>query len=298
MWRGIRKVTPMRFNPEWLQIPEYVREECRACQAAVEPGLFETGLIVDANNVMYRLAFAASKDIRTVEDMPTVFVERVRKVATEIGADLVVCGIDSGVSLRRSMLGASKKPGKTPEEEAVVELAREALRLLRGPAPDQYRWLNPRFLDGYEGDDICAAVAVSGLCVHTVLYSTDSDLYQVTDGSGVVQMSPADGRFLKSEVPQRLVPGVKALMGDQSDSVEGLKGVGPKTALALMRGEKERDLTPDEALLVRHNMTLVCLPFPGSRLCLTGADCFFRRPVNEMGDRAGAAEEDSEPLPF
>jgi len=33
------------------------------------------------------------------------------------------------------MLGASKKPDKTPEEEAVVALGREALGILRGKHP-------------------------------------------------------------------------------------------------------------------------------------------------------------------
>lgn len=289
-------------------IPDYTRDEMQACRAAVKTGMYETGLIVDANNVIYRLAFAASKDVSDAAGMLQVFVDRVQATAKDIGADLVVCCMDYGVSLRRSMLGATKKPDKNPEQEAVIDLAREALKLLREPAPDQYKWFNPRWLDGYEADDLAAAFAVSQLCVHTVLYSTDSDLYQVTTGSGVVQMSPATGKFLVSEVPQPLVPGVKALSGDDSDSVVGLKhvplrlngteqvgGVGPVTALKILRGDTVLDLPPDQTLRVRNNLTLTALPFPGSHQCLIGAE-FVRVP--SFDEHPTGDVDELESLPF
>ena len=288
-------------------IPDYTRDEVQACRAAVKTGMYETGLIVDANNVIYRLAFAASKDVSDAAGMLMVFMERVRDTAKDIGADLVVCCMDYGVSLRRSMLGATKKPDKNPEQEAVIDLAREALKLLRDPFPDQYKWFNPCWLDGYEADDLAAAFAVSQLCVHTVLYSTDSDLYQVTNGSSVVQMSPATGKFLVSEVPQSLVPGVKALSGDDSDSVVGLKhvplrlngteqvgGVGPVTALKILRGATVLELPPDQTLRVRNNLTLTALPFPGSHQCLLGTE-FVRVPSFYGGS---AQEIEDSDLPF
>ena len=285
----------MIFKPEWLNTPEYVTEEIRRCQERVEPGIFDTGLIVDANNTMYRLAFAASKDCNDELDMFAVFLNRVRTVAREIGADLVVCCIDYGKPLRQTILGATKKPDKTPEQEKVIELARAALKLLRAGDPKN-TWLNPRFLDGYEADDLCAAIAVSGLCVHTVLYSTDSDLYQVTDGSGVVQMSPATGKFLKSEVPPELVAAVKALAGDSSDNVQGIHKVGPVTALAVLRGEKELDLSREDTARVRNNLTLTTLPFPGAFRALD-AGSLVRCPAT-FGEAVQTDDEESGELPF
>ena len=261
----------MRLDPKLLALPDFTVEEIQRCLDVTEPGMYETGLIVDANNVMYRLAFAGSKDCYTSKDMLAMFVERIKSVVKDINADVVVCCIDSGVSLRRSMLGATKKPDKTPEQEAVVQMARDALHLLRVQDGGPRAWLNPRWLDGYEADDLCAAFAVSNLCVHTVIYSTDSDLYQVTNGSGIVQLSPATGMFLKSDVPPALVPGVKALMGDSSDNVVGIYGVGPKTALKTMTGEKPLELLKDEERRVRNNLCLTALPFPGSHLILEGA---------------------------
>ena len=283
----------MIFKPEWLYLPEYTLEEIRRCQELAEPGLFDTGLLVDANNVMYRLAFAASKDVSTPAEMLAVFVESVKGVVTNIGADLVICGIDFGVSLRRSMLGAKKKPDKTPEQEAVIALARVALKLLREANP--HPWLNPAWMEGYEGDDIVSAFAVSNLCVHTVIYSTDSDLYQVTDGKGVTQLSPATDRFLVSEVPQALVPGVKALAGDTSDNIEGIYKVGVKTALAVLTGHKTLDLSAEDTLRVRNNLTLTTLPFPGAHAILE--DAVYTR-VPPMYEEDPPPEDDSGPLPF
>lgn len=256
----------MTFDRQQLQIPDYVEEERQRCRDTSGRGMYETGLIVDGNNVMYRLAFAASKDISDECDMLKIFEERIKSVVKEINAEMVVCAIDAGVSLRRSMLGAQKKSDKTPEQQAVIDIARAALHLLQ--AGQGELGLNPIWMDGYEADDIAAAFAVSGLCIHTVIYSTDSDLYQMTNGSGVTQLSPANGNFLVSEIPQSLVPGVKALAGDSSDNVVGIKGIGPKTAMKVITGEKTIYLSKEDTRRVLHNLTLTALPFPGSFQCL------------------------------
>jgi len=286
----------MQLDPKILLIPDFTVEEIQRCIDVTEPGMFETGLIVDANNLAYRLAFAASKDCADANDMLAVFVDRIKAVVKDINADVVVCCIDSGVSLRRSMLGATKKPDKTPEQQAVVDMARDALQLLRVQEGGPRAWLNPRWQDGYEADDLCAAWAVSGHFVHSVLYSTDSDLYQVTNGSGIVQLSPATGAFVKSDVPPALVPGVKALMGDSSDNVVGIKGVGPVTALKIMTGVKTMELDKETERRVRNNLMLTALPFPGSYQILEGA------PLAEvpmfMEEQATGELDVEESLPF
>lgn len=254
----------MIFKPELLTFPDYTKEEIQRCRDAVRPGSWETGLIVDANNVMYRLAFAASDDISNPTEMLAMFNERIESVAKDVEADVVVCCIDWGVSLRRSMLGATKKSQKTPEQEVVINIAREALHTLR----EKKDKMNPVALDGYEADDLAAAFAVSGMFVHTVIYSTDSDLFQVTNGNGVAQMSPATGAFLSSKIPPEMVPAVKALAADSSDNVEGVKGIGPVTAMKVLEGLSKCDLSDADTRRVVNNLALVALPFPGAFQCL------------------------------
>lgn len=301
----------MKFDPKWLQITECTIEEIQRCQDAVETVSFSTGLIVDANNVMYRLAFALSKDISSAQDLLCAFVERVDKVASTLSADLTVCCIDSGVTLRRSMLGADKKPSKTPEQEVVIDLAREALRLLKSPAPER-KWLNPVYMDGYEADDLCAAFAVSGLCIYTVIYSNDSDLYQVTNGNTVVQLSPANGCFLSSNIPPQMVAAVKALTGDTSDGVEGLKqtnlslnggaskvgGVGPAIALKILNGEITLDISREDTRRIRNNIALTSLPFPGSFLILQDCEALIKRVVDLASELSDSEYDQDEDLPF
>jgi 5'-3' exonuclease len=285
----------MKLNPESLYAATLTEAEIQRCRNKIEPAAYGTGLLVDANNVMYRMAFAVSKEVSTTAEMLAVFVDKVKCAAHEVGAEVVVCAIDHGVPLRRSMLGAKKKPDKTPEQEAVIELARGALHLLRDglSAGAKYPYLNPFYMDGYEADDIVAAFAVSNLFAHAVIYSTDSDLYQVTNGSGVTQLSPSTGRFLVSEVPPFLVPGVKALAGDSSDSIAGLPGVGPKTALDILTGKKTLDLEKAQIAQVCNDVLLTALPFPGSFNALNNVKLVLLPPPQlESGN------EEDEVLPF
>ena len=258
----------MIFKPELLAFPDYTKEEIQRCREGVRPGSCETGLIVDANNVMYRLAFAASDDISNPTEMLAMFNERIESVAKDVEANVVICCIDWGVSLRRSMLGATKKSEKTPEQEAVIKIARDALHMLK----DKKDKMNPRAIDGYEADDLAAAFAVSGMFVHSVIYSTDSDLFQVTNGNGVAQMSPATGAFLSSKIPPEMVPAVKALAGDSSDNVRGIKGIGPVTAMKVLNGLTVATPNDEDTRRVVNNLALVALPFPGSFQCL-GQEC-------------------------
>ena len=234
-------------------------EEVERCKSAVNPQYIDVGLIVDANNVMYRMAFAMSKEIATPEGLLCAFVEKVEAAAKVVTANVVVTCFDYGVSLRRSMMGARRKPDKTPEQEAVIQMAREALDLALGEER-----LNPRFVEGYEADDIAAAYALSSIFLRSVIYSTDSDLYQVTDGTMITQMSPANGAFLVSDMPPVLVAPAKALAGDTSDNIDGIAGVGPKTAISVLIGDKTISLTPTESRMVQDNILLTALPFPGA----------------------------------
>lgn len=282
----------MQIDPKKLEIPDYVLAEVRRCRERIaEPGLYDVGLLVDANNVMYRLAFAASKDVSSAADMLAVFMDRIRRTVESVGAEVVMCAIDYGEPLRRSMMNAKKKPAKTPEQEAVIALAREALHMIRDGLAEN--WLNPRFMYGYEADDIVAAYAVSGLCVHTIIYSTDSDLYQVTNGSGIVQLSPDTGKFLKSAVPPYWVPAVKALAGDTSDNIDGVPKIGVKTALGILMDGKAFDVSPQLHAQVLNDLCLTVLPFPGSFNDVS--DVLVGVPANTD---TGIPTETEDPLPF
>jgi DNA polymerase-1 len=99
---------------------------------------------------------------------------------------------------------------------------------------------------GYEADDFMAAAAAAETARggDSLLLTTDRDAYQLVSDS-VTVLAPRSGvrdlmRIGPSEVVDRLgvlpeqVPDYKALAGDASDKIPGVRGIGPKAAAALL----------------------------------------------------------------
>jgi len=98
-------------------------------------------------------------------------------------------------------------------------------------------------MPGYEADDLIAYLTQKakkeGFKVK--IYSPDKDVLQLVDGNQVVVINPiSEEVFDENKVIERFgVPPQKladylALVGDKTDNIEGVKGVGPKTAINLI----------------------------------------------------------------
>ena len=122
----------------------------------------------------------------------------------------------------------------TPEEfKGQVELIRDLLAAMG---------IKSLSRDGYEADDILATLAKRGADAGMRVYvaSGDRDSFQtVTDKVTVLYpgMSPGDLREMTPEsveakygVPPHRYPEIAALVGETSDNLPGVPGVGPKTA--------------------------------------------------------------------
>ncbi len=98
--------------------------------------------------------------------------------------------------------------------------------------------------EGYEADDLIAYLTEKakrkGFGVK--IYSPDKDLLQLVEGSTVMVINPiSEEVFDEKKVvekfgvhPQKLADYL-ALVGDKTDNIEGVKGVGPKTAINLIK---------------------------------------------------------------
>jgi DNA polymerase-1 len=98
-------------------------------------------------------------------------------------------------------------------------------------------------MPGYEADDLIAYLTQKakkeGFKVK--IYSPDKDVLQLVEGNQVVVINPiSEGVFDENKViekfgvpPQKLADYL-ALVGDKTDNIEGVKGVGPKTAINLL----------------------------------------------------------------
>ena len=104
-------------------------------------------------------------------------------------------------------------------------------------------------INGYEADDVVATLAqrAAGGGLQAVIVSGDKDFYQLI-GDGVALLNPGRGgqaaveeqwvdRSNASErlgVPPERVVDYLALVGDTSDNIPGVKGIGDKTAVQLL----------------------------------------------------------------
>src|SRR3989454_989720 len=101
-------------------------------------------------------------------------------------------------------------------------------------------------VEGYEADDVIGTLAHAARGLQVVIVSGDKDFYQLI-GPGIALLNPGRGGPAAVEehwvdqtnaserlgVPPERVVDYLALVGDSSDNVPGVKGVGEKTALEL-----------------------------------------------------------------
>ena len=109
----------------------------------------------------------------------------------------------------------------------------------------------PQFgIEGYEADDLIGTIATQASNdndVQVVIVTGDRDALQLIKGKEIVVYLPIQNKYAKSMVfdeslveetyglePRQIID-LKGLMGDSSDNIPGVKGVGKVTASALIK---------------------------------------------------------------
>jgi 5'-3' exonuclease len=117
---------------------------------------------------------------------------------------------------------------------------------------------------GLEADDLIALYCRRNRDPVTV-FASDNDLFQLLDSHvtliGRKQKWNADRLRAKYGCEPGEWVTVKALAGCDGDNVPGVKGVGPKTAVKILRGQHKTTLSDYKSVIDR-NLQLVKLPFP------------------------------------
>jgi DNA polymerase-1 len=114
------------------------------------------------------------------------------------------------------------------------------------------RWLE---LDQYEADDVLATlVSTAASAGHRVVcFTGDRDLYQILDHPRVSILTPGRASVTAASVTHRYGvqprqwPDYRALTGDAADHIPGVRGIGPKTAAALLADGWSLDDLPGSA---------------------------------------------------
>ncbi|MDR1978487.1 MAG: DNA polymerase I [Synergistaceae bacterium] len=200
-------------------------------------------LIVDGHGLAFR-AFYAVPPLNAPDGTPTNailgFMNMLTKVEADVSpADCAVVFDAPGPTFRHELYKeykAGRKP--TPEEfKPQIPLLRELLTALGYPVVMEF---------GVEADDVIASLAldVARRGGEAVIVSSDKDLFQVL-GPGVKMLRPIKGITTLKEYdegsfaaefgfPPLSMPDYLALLGDASDNVPGVAGIGEKTALQLI----------------------------------------------------------------
>jgi DNA polymerase-1 len=174
------------------------------------------------------------------EGMPTgaiyVFARMLMRLHQDVHPEHIAVVFDAGRKTFRSEMYPEYKAHRPPTPDDLVAQMPYFGRLV-----EALRWPSLR-VEGVEADDVIATLVTRARAEgwEVVIYSGDKDLMQlIGDGVTLVdsmhqQTYGVDDVVKKFGVPPHLVADYLALIGDTSDNVPGLDGVGPKGAVKLL----------------------------------------------------------------
>ena len=200
-------------------------------------------LLVDGSSLIHR-AFHALPPLRTsqghyvnaVYGMETMLKKIMGKIKPDYA---VICFDKSRITFRNEIDAEYKATRKEtpPELKGQFSLAKELLDA------QGISWMEA---DGYEADDLIGTLAREGVQkgLEVAIFTGDRDILQLINDNttvymtkrGITDIDAWTPAFFKEQYglePWQLVE-LKALMGDSSDNIKGVAGVGEKTALKLI----------------------------------------------------------------
>lgn len=206
-------------------------------------------LIIDSNSILNR-AFYGIRYLSAKDGTPTNavygYLNILMKLIEEQKPDYLCAAFDLKAPTFRHKQFADYKAQRKPMPEglaAQMPIARELVRAMNIPLLE---------IEGYEADDIIGTVA--RFCeeqdISCMIATGDKDDLQLaTDKTKVILTVTRSGVnetviydaaavYEKYHVTPSEFIDVKALMGDPSDNIPGVKGVGEKTALQLIEKHK------------------------------------------------------------
>ena len=196
--------------------------------------------LIDGNNQMYR-AYHALHGLTGPDGRSTNavygFITMLRKLLSDQQPDLVAAAFDLKGPTFRHALAADYKANRRPMPDDLVEQVpwvHEACAALGVPVVTH---------EGFEADDVIGTLATQAVAVgvNVVVVTGDKDFFQLV-GHRIRVFNPRDegtwyddaGVLEKFGVRPDQVVDVLALMGDASDNIKGVPGIGEKGARDLL----------------------------------------------------------------
>ena len=197
-------------------------------------------LIVDGNSILNR-AFYGVRPLSNKQGLPTNalygFMNILKKHLDHVKPDYAVCAFDlKGKTFRHREYDFYKANRKPMPEDLALQLpyAKELVTLIG---------FNIVELEGYEADDIIGTVSrLSSDEVHAYVLTGDRDSLQlINENTSVILVKTKEDVVYTPEkfteeygvTPLQYID-VKAIMGDSSDNIPGIHGIGEKGAFKLI----------------------------------------------------------------
>lgn len=203
-------------------------------------------MVIDGNSLINR-AFYGIRMLTTKDGQPTNavygFVNILLKLLDEEKPDALCVTFDRKAPTFRHLAYEgykAQRKGMPDELAAQLPVLKDVLAAMNIPRYE---------LDGWEADDLIGTIAARDTAAgwETVIVTGDKDSLQlVTDSTRVKLVSTRMGQTTTKEMtpetfreaygfdPVHIVD-LKALMGDTSDNIPGVKGIGEKTAMDLIQ---------------------------------------------------------------
>jgi len=241
----------------------------------------QTVYLIDANAFFYR-AFYAIKDLCTSDGFPTGaifgFSTMLKKVLDEYEPTHIACCFDVSRQTFRTELYKEYKMNRPALDDRLkmqIPYIRDIVTAYGIAIIEK---------ESFEADDCIASIArvAQSVPMDVRIVSSDKDMCQLIRGSSVAVLDPLKKKIVDEKefvslfaFPPRQMVDFISLAGDAVDNIPGIKGIGEKTAAALIvqfgtienvlaqvdqiKKDKVRENIRTHAEVLRHNKRLIVL---------------------------------------
>lgn len=200
-----------------------------------------TLVLIDGNSLLNR-AFYATKHLTTKNGTPTNavfgFTKLLLKIIGDIKPDRLIVAFDlKAPTFRHKMYDGYKATRKPMPEDLAVQL---------GMLKSLLKSMNIALCEkeGFEADDLIGTLSHKFEDTKSIIITGDKDSYQLIDErtdvyltktgvSNLLKLNQSNFFSVVGYFPAQVIE-MKALMGDSSDNIPGVPGIGEKTAFSLI----------------------------------------------------------------
>jgi DNA polymerase-1 len=202
--------------------------------------------LIDGHALAYRMYFAltaggSSTRWQTSKGEPTAgtygFARELLRLIEQEKPDYIAVAFDTGKTFRDELFPAYKGTREKMPDDLSPQIGRirQVVDAFNIPRLE---------MEGFEADDVLGSIAriATGQGLGVKIITGDRDLLQLVNERTAVYLAGDDQNYVTDEdvirklgVPPNQVVDYKALVGDKSDNIPGVSGIGEKTAISLLQ---------------------------------------------------------------